>query len=118
MSNIYKKIYDTLITLGYPVREQGTYGEDEVLPETMITYQLIDEPDSAHYENIPVGKIARFQVAFYSKDPTKKQSADSVLRSVLLPLGFLRVSGRDLPFNKETNHYGYTSDYRYFETEV
>ena len=114
MSNIYKAIYDALSSLGYQVREQGTYAEDEVLPETLITYQLIDEPDSAHYENIPVGKISRFQVAMYSKDPVIKQSADNLLRSVMFPAGFMRASGRDLPFDKDTGQYGYTSDYRYF----
>ena len=117
MSNIYKKIYDTLVHLGYPVREQGTYGDDEVLPETMITYQLVDDPDSSHYENIPTSKIPRFQVVLYTKNPAIKQSADKTLRSVLLPAGFMRASGRDLPFNKDTGHYGYVSDYRYFETE-
>ena len=117
MSNIYKTIYDALSSLGYPVREQGTYAADEVLPVTMITYQLIDEPDSAHYENLPFGKITRFQIAFYAKDPSKKQSADGLLRSVMIPAGFLRASGRDLPFNSDTGHYGYISDYRFYETE-
>ena len=114
MSNIYKKIYDTLSPLGYPVREQGTYGEDEVLPDTLVTYQLVDEPDLAHYENSPSGKVPRFQVALYSKDPAIKQNADTLLRSVMLPAGFMRSSGRDLPFDPDTGHYGYTSDYRYF----
>ena len=118
MSNVYKTIYDTLATLGYPVREQGAYAPDEILPETHITYQLVEDADAAHYDNIPAGKSSRIQLTLYSKDPAVKQSADSTLRSVLVPAGFMRVSGRDLPYEKETGHYAYTSDYRYYESEA
>ena len=118
MSNIYKAVYDALSALNYPVREQGTYSEDEILPDSLITYQLIDDPDLAHYENIPVSKISRFQVNIYSKDPAVKQSADGLLRSVMLPAGFTRSGGRDLPYDSNTGHYGYASDYKYYETEV
>ena len=117
MANIYKILTDTLKG-DYPVREQGAFAANETLPETFITYQLIDEPDTAHYDNEPVSKTSRFQVALYSKDPALKQGADALFRSVMITAGFLRSGGRDLPYDKGTGHYGYASDYRFYETEV
>lgn len=118
MSNIYELIYNTLTQLGYPVREQGTFKTNETLPETFITYQIILSTDNAHYDNAPASTTTRIQLALYSKKPAIKQNADNLFRSVMLPAGFLRISGRDLPFNQNTGHYGYTSDYNYYETEV
>lgn len=117
MSNIYELIYNTLISLGYPVREQGTFGENETLPETFITYQIINETNDTHYDNKIASTITRVQLVLYSKKPAIKQSADQLFRSVMLPAGFLRVSGRDLPFNSSTGHYGYTSDYIFYKEE-
>ncbi|NJD02030.1 MAG: hypothetical protein FIA99_05420 [Ruminiclostridium sp.] len=118
MSNIYKRVCDALEPLGYPVREQGSYAKDEDQPETHITYQLIDAPNNSHADNSPTSTTPRMQLALYSRRPATKQDADRLFKSVMLPAGFMRAGGRDLPFNPETGHYGYTSDYKYFETEV
>lgn len=117
MSNIYELIYNTLMSLGYPVREQGTFGNTEMLPETFITYQIINETNDTHYDNKIASTTTRVQLVLYSKKPAIKQSADQLFRSVMLPAGFLRVSGRDLPFNQDTGHYGYTSDYIFYKEE-
>lgn len=117
MINIYSLIWSTLAPLGYPVKEQGTYAEGATRPETFITYQLIDSPNNTHYDNAPASTTYRIQLTLYSKKPSLKQGADALFKSVLLPAGFLRASGRDLPFDSKTGHYAYTSDYRYYESE-
>lgn len=117
LSNIYSIIYDTLQPLGYPVKEQGTYPKDAVLPETFITYLIVDSPNETHYDNKPESTTYRVQLCLYSKKPSIKQNADELFKSVMLPGGFLRVGGRDLPFNANTGHYCYTCDYRYYEME-
>lgn len=117
MSNIYAIVCGTLETLGYPVSEHGTYGKEETLPESFVTYQLIDSPNSSYADNRPTSQTTRVQVNVYSKRPAIKQGADAALKAVLLPAGFLRVSGRDLPFDAATGHYGFTSDYRYYDME-
>lgn len=117
MSNIYSIIYDTLSTLGYPIKEQGSYSKDDILPETFITYQVIDSPNNSFADNKPTSITTRVQLAFYSLKPVLKQSANETFKSVMIPAGFLRASGRDLPFNKDTGHYGYTSDYNFYESE-
>lgn len=118
MTDIYNLIYSTLSALGYPVKEQGTYSENDTLPETFITYQIIDSPNNSFADNQPTSKTTRIQLAFYSKKPALKQSADETFKGIMLPAGFLRAGGRDLPYDHNTGHYGYTSDYRFYESEV
>lgn len=114
MSNIYTVTYTALESLGYPVREQGTYAPNETLPETFVTYQIIDSPNNSFADNLPTSQTTRVQVNLYSRDPEIKQGADDTLKAVMLPACFLRVGGRDLPFSLQTGHYGYTCDYRYY----
>ena len=117
MINIYELIYSTLEQLGHDVREQGTYAEDETLPESFTTYQLIDDSPARHADNKPTSLVWRVQVALYSKRPAIKQNASEAIKAVMLAAGFMRVGGRDLPFSEATGHYGYTCDYRFYEME-
>lgn len=117
LTDFYGKIYNTLLSIGYPVREQGTYGQNEKLPETHITYFVLNQANESHADNLPTSRTSRVQVSLYSKKPALVQQADSVLRAALLAGGFLRAGGRNLPFDKETGHYGYVSTYNYFEME-
>lgn len=117
MTDIYALITDTLSALGYPVREQGTYAPDAMLPETFVTYQLVDSPNTSHADNVPTSQTTRLQVTMYSRKPAHKQGADAAFKTVMLPAGFLRVGGRDLPYSEATGHYAYTCDYRYYDSE-
>jgi len=89
----------------------------DTLPETFITYQLLSKGDLSHADNLPISSSALVQVALYSTDPAIKPSAASTLSGAMLTAGFTRAGGRDLPFDKETGHYGYACDFRYYETE-
>lgn len=115
MINIYELIYYTLSPLGYPVREQGTFAQGEEQPETFVTYQLINQGSGSHADNLPTSQTSRVQVTLYSRMPELKQGADAALRGVMLPAGFMRVGGRDLPYAQSTGHYAYTCDYRYYD---
>jgi hypothetical protein len=115
--NIYKQTYDTLTGLGYPVREQGSYGPQETLPDTHVTYFIVDQDDASHADNRPTSVIHSVQVALYSKDPAIVQAADQTLRSVMAPAGFLRGRGRALPFDGDTGHYGYVRTYNFYDME-
>lgn len=117
LSNIYDLVYNTLVQCGYPVKEQGTYPAGATLPETFITYFLVDNPNSSFADNVATSRKTRIQLTLYSKKPTIKQNADELFKSVMLSAGFLRIGGRDLPFNSNTGHYAYTCDYRYYEME-
>lgn len=115
MTNIYAVTYGALESLGYPVREHGTYAPDETLPDTFVTYQIIDSPNNSFADNQATSRTSRVQINLYSRDPEIKQGADEAIKAVMLPVGFLRVGGRDLPFSLQTGHYGYTCDYRFYD---
>lgn len=113
LSNIYNKITTTLTSLGYTIREQGSFKSGETLPETFITFLIIESPDDTHYDNEPQSTMYRVQVTLYSKKPSIVQSANETIKALMLPAGFLRVSGRSLPYDASTGHYAWTQDYKY-----
>jgi hypothetical protein len=84
----------------------------------MVTYQVIDQPNNSHADNRPTSTTSRIQISIYSRRPAITQGADATLKAALLPAGFLRVTGRQLPIDPKTGHYGYTSDYRFYESEA
>lgn len=114
----YSILCAALAPAGYPVREQGSYGADETLPETHITYDMMGESDGAYYDNQASMNTSTFRVFFYSKKPALVQGAKDTLKSVLLPAGFLKGVGRRLPFDPSTGHYGYVCEYKLNEREV
>ena len=118
MANIYNIVYTALATLGYEVREQGTFSEDDTLPSTFITYNLISKGDIRHSDNEPTSNVSRVQVALYSTDPALKQAADGSLFTVMKAAGFMRAGGRDLPFDPVSGHFGYACDFRLYQEEV
>lgn len=117
MDNIYKHTCDTLALIGYPVKEQGSYAGQANIPESVITYQIINSPNKGYADNKPKSVTYQIQISLYSKKPTVKQSADETLKAILLPAGFMRGNGRDLPYDAKTGHYGFTCDYRFYERE-
>lgn len=117
MSNIYEIIENTLAPLGYQVREQGSYGPAEQLPETFITYTYVDDSNDTHADNKPTSTTYLMRVILYSSDPVKIQNANDTLKSVMIPAGFLRAGGRRIPLEEESGKYGYSCDYRYYEEE-
>lgn len=115
--NIYAKVASVLDNSGYVYRQQGGFLGTGSLPDTFLTYQVIAKEDIAHAGNVPYGSQARVQFTLYSTDPEIVQSADETLKSILLPAGFTRLTGKDLPYAADTGHYGYTCDYKYFMEE-
>lgn len=115
MTDIYALVYSTLGALNHTVREHGTFAPNTTLPETFVTYQIIDSPNNSHADNLPTSQTSRIQVTLYSKKPSLKQGADKAIKAVMLPAGFLRVGGWDLPYDAGTGHYAYTCDYRYYD---
>ena len=115
--NIYEKVAAVLDASGFIYRQQGSFLPTEPLPETFLTYQIINNEDVAHACNKPYACSARVQMTLYSTDPAIVQSANETLKSIMLPAGFTRFIGRDLPFSADTGHYGYTCDYKYYIQE-
>lgn len=117
MDDVISKLVAALKTTGYTVKELGSYGDGEKQPETYIMYQLISSPDVTHYDNHPESTEYTFMINVYTKKASIKLTADTMLRSMLLPLGFIRGSGHFLPITRETGHHTYTIKYKYYDNE-
>ena len=117
MTSVYELICSVLEELGYAVREQGSYGEEESLPETYVTYFVLEQANESHADNRPTATRTSVQITLWSSDPVKIQSADANLKALLIPAGFLRAGGRNLPFSQKTGYYGYASTYNHHEME-
>ena len=117
LTNVYEKTYTTLQAIGYPAREQGSFASTETLPETFVTYQVLDQRDRSHADGWPTSMTSSVQVALYSKRPALVQQADATLKAVMIPAGFLRSGGRNLPLDAQTRHYGYVSTYNFYDSE-
>jgi hypothetical protein len=115
--DIYQKTYSTLTGLGYPVREQGSYGPNDTPPATLVTYLVQDQTDRSHADNLPTSTTTSVQVAIYSRSPAIVQQADGLLRAAMIPAGFLRAGGRNVPLDADTGHYGYISTYNFYDSE-
>jgi len=108
--NVREKLIAALTPMGLEVRLQGSIAENELLPESFLTYFIIDSPDGNSYEDGPLVSYIRIQVVLYS---TKMSLLNSLPQQIFLACrnaGFIRDSrGRDLGF--EGDHYGWSMNF-------
>lgn len=112
--NLTDKLTADLADLGYVTRQQGDFTEHEPLPETFLTYLLITADEAGYYSNVGRKSTYLVQIALYSRDKVIVDNAENTLKSILKPKGYLFSTGRDLPKDKNTQHYGYAADYRLY----
>lgn len=115
MSTVYDLIYSSLNTSGYPVKEHGTFGNEERLPDTFMTYQLLDDEDASHADNKATRVKTIIQVTLYTKSPELYHGSRTLIHDLLSPSGFLRSGGRPLPFQAKSEHYAYASTYHHYQ---
>lgn len=84
---------EILKSFKYPVYRQGTMSDDEVYPETFITYWQNDSRDNAHYNNAECGIAWSYAVNIYSSDPDTKFTLLSAVIEALKAAGWI-ISGR------------------------
>lgn len=108
--NVRDRFIHALEPLGFEVRLQGSYAEDEPLPESFITYFIVDSPDGTFYEDGPLLTYIRIQVVLYSKKMSILTALPQQIFVACRNAGFIRDSrGRDLGF--EGDHYGWIMNF-------
>jgi len=112
--SIYNDIFTDLASLGYLIRQQGDFLENETLPTTFITYFVVTNNDRNYSSNTNSMSEYRVQLILYSKTENLTHTAESIFDNLLKPKGYRKISGRDLPLWKASQHYGYAIDYRKF----
>lgn len=109
------KLIEILQTFGYPVRRQGSLGENEEYPDNFFTFWNADSYDTAQYDGKTCGVGWDFDVNFYSNDPANAYRVLEAAREELKKQGFiLSGKGYDVPSGVIT-HVGRGMEVEYLE---
>lgn len=112
-----EKLFEILQTFGAPIYLQGTLAENADYPGEFITYITTDSETAAAYDNDEAATAWAFQIAYYSNDPAKVDSAQKKIRATLKAAGFIpQGRGYDLPSDR-ADFTGWVCDYYYLENE-
>ena len=100
----------------YPYSRQGSYAEADRLPVSFFTFWNFDTPEESFYDNAPNRVVWRWQIYFYTKDPSLMYSVMDDLIAYAKTLGFV-PDGRawDIDSN-EPEYVGRTVRLLYVET--
>lgn len=94
----------TLEPLGYPIRLQGSLGENESYPESFFTFWNNDTPDGSHYDNEAMDYVWDFDLNFYSNDPELVNTVLLEGIKKLKEVGFVtRGKGHDVASDEPTH---------------
>ena len=98
------ELLEILEKYDYPVYRQGSMSEDEVYPETMITFWNVDSPDHAFYDNTDYGTDYEYTVNVYSSDPEVPYSVlDSIIADLKEANWIVNGKGYDVASDVDTH---------------
>jgi hypothetical protein len=84
------------------------------LPDAFAVYQVISDPPAQHADDAEVLRRYRVQVNYFARAGLGTMpDIDGAMRGA----GFTRIGGRELPYNQETRHYGYSMDFHFLDEE-
>lgn len=100
-------LIEVLDALGYEYFLQGTYDEDKPYPDRFITFQTLDSPETAAFDNETALTAWTYQIIFYSNDPEEIDAAAELIRKAFKNAGFdIPNKGRDI-ISDEPSHTGW-----------
>lgn len=99
-------LLEILSGFGYPVYKQGAMSDDEVYPETFLTFWNNDSPIHSYYDNIEYGTTWEFDVNVYSSDAGLTYSVLDNIRTALKAANWICPDkGHDV-YSDENTHTG------------
>jgi len=113
MSTIFEIAATALATLSVPYANQvyiPATGSD--LPDLYLVYSLISAPPAQHADDVERLRANRVQVSVYSR--TGLVSLPDV-DGAMVAAGFARAAKYQIPYSRETKHFGLALDYVYLE---
>jgi hypothetical protein len=115
MLDIWSVTSTALTALSIPMaadRYLTAQGAD--LPDAYLVYQLIDAPPMQHADNDEKLRNYKMQVNYFNRAGLASMPD---IEGVMVAAGFTYAAGRNLPFNPETQHFGYSRDFNFLNEE-
>lgn len=108
-------LINTLSTMGYPVRLQGSLGEEEEYPNSFFTFWNNDTSGDEFYDNEEHSCVWDFDLNLYSVDPNIAEYELLNAKKLLKEKGFI-VSGKGYDvMSGESTHTGRGINVKYKE---
>lgn len=99
-------LVSTLSEFGYPVKLQGSLGEDEEYPEHFFTYWENEGEEKAHYDNTAGADAYDYDVNFYSIDAEAAYTKLREAKKKLVEYGFIVPGNGHSVGSDEPTHTG------------
>lgn len=115
MTTIFERVETALAGLSVPAKNQVFVSPSgQPLPDTYLVYFLVSAPPRQHADDAETLRTNRVQVSVYSR--AGLNSLPDV-DGAMVAAGFARASKVQLPYNRETRHYGLALDFTFLEEE-
>lgn len=112
---IWERVKAALTALSVPMAANQYLTETpDDLPEQFVVYQMISDPPRQHADNAEQSRLYRVQVTIYDRAGLG-DTPD--IEGAMLAAGFTRGPSLELPYNRQTRHYGLVKDFFYLEEE-
>lgn len=103
---MWYKLEEVFKIVGLPYSRQGSYEEDEKLPDSFFTFWNENSEEKTFYNNKPTRCEWEWSIFFYTINPDEVYSVMDNFIKVAKENGFIISSrGRDIPTG-EPNYYG------------
>lgn len=116
MTTVWEDVASALSGLSEPVAA-GQYlaASEAELPDTFVVYSLVSSSPALHGDDAERLRNRRVQISLYSRDGLAGLPDTD---TPMLAAGFQRGPERELPYNRDTRHYGLVREYIYLNEEA
>lgn len=111
--SIWERTKAALAGLGLPLAANTYIAVGSDLPDAYLVYQMISNPPRQHADNLEALRSYRMQISYYSR--TGLTTVPASVEAAMLAAGFTRLEGRELPYSRETGHFGIAMDFNFLE---
>ena len=113
MTTIFERVNTALSSLSPAVPfAMDVYESNAALPDLYLTYTVYDSRTEYHADNRELARDYYVQVSFFCRAGlVSLPDVDAAMKAQ----GFVKYSGRQIPKNQQSGHYGFAQDYVFTE---
>lgn len=87
-------------------------GGVETLPDEYIVYDMISDPNNAHYSNRPVSTDYRIQFDYMAREQYRMAEIPPKIEDLLIEAGFLMQGNARIRFDDKSGHWYWQKDFK------